>query len=372
MTGVWSRALARRAMAAAAMAATVAVGGPVAAQYTHDPFFTDTVLLSRAIGLEMTERRLVLALTIPPPDNFQLIEQMLAMTRIDCARFGSTLAARDPELARTLFAALQEVEMSIRMGADAARAAAAALPLVARAYELLVDPAMRESPQFKAAVMAELLLADGGVSEGYEEAVWEPWSYASGWSALQRIDALWRDVAPLATPARRAYGEREIDALHALYPQPQPPQPFVGRNPEEAENPSQFLVGLLEEITDTNLYTARDLPRLAAHLRTVLAPACESYDDAGIAAEVVRAVHVQWDTHRGNLMALIAPEVQTAVDAAFRGLIVVEVDDDEFGPPARKGPFVGEGGFAATLPDPAAACRELLASLEQMRRAVGG
>ena len=369
-----SRALAkaRRGMAAAAVAATVAFGGPAAAQYTHDPFISDTVLLSQAMGLEMTERRLVLAATIPPPENYQLIEQMMEMTRIDCARFGGTLAARDPALAQSLFAALQEVEMSIRMGADTARAAAAALPLVARAYELLVDPAMRESPQFKAAVMAELLLADGGVSEGYEEAVWEPWSYASGWSALQRIDALWRDVAPLATPARRADGEREIDALHALYPQPQPPQPFVGRNPEEAENPSQFLVGLLEEITDTNLYTARDLPRLAAHLRTVLAPACESYDDAGIAAEVVHAVHVQWDTHLGDLMALIAPEVQIAADAACRGLIVVEVDDDEFGPPARKGPFVGAGGGGAAPPDPAAVCRDLVLALDQTWRAVGG
>ena len=62
-------------MAAAAVAATVAFGGPAAAQYTHDPFISDTVLLSQAMGLEMTERRLVLAATIPPPENYQLTEQ---------------------------------------------------------------------------------------------------------------------------------------------------------------------------------------------------------------------------------------------------------------------------------------------------------
>ena len=351
-------------------------GAPGAqAQYAHNPFFEAMQLQSQAIGLEMIGQslRLVDALDAPLDEDF--LEQVERMTLSDFARFGGTLAKLDGELAAKLMAALEAVTEAAEAGDDATALVVDAKRLLANAYDVLIDPATQDTAAFKAAVLANLLLAEGGVAEAYEEAVEELWEFPNGWGGLVRVRILWTEIEPLATPQHQADGREMIDEMTVLFPAPQPPDPFVGKNPEEAEAPAQRLVGIIEEVADAALYPGRDLAILAGHLAKVLAPSCQAYADGAdeIAAEGIYTVHDHYANHLGFLLDLIAPEVHERTTGYFAGLITVEEDDGEHedGDPEgahRDGDNDGnENGVSA-----AEACLGLIDAFMEAKRVVGG
>jgi len=351
-------------------------GAPGAqAQYTHNPFFESMHLHSQVFGLEMIAQRLRLVNALNAPLDEEFMEQVEAMTESNFLRFGGTLASLDGALAETLFDALEAVAEAAEDGENANALVAEAQTHLATAYDLLVDPAIRNTAAFKAAVLANLLLAEGGVAEAYEEAVEELWEFPNGWSGLIRVRELWAEIEPLATPQQVADGREMIDELTVLFPNPEPPDPFVGKNPEEAEAPAQRMVGILEEVADAALYPGRDLGILAGHLADVIVPSCQSYANGAdaIGAEGIFSVHDQYASHLGFLMDLIAPEVHEQATSHFAGLIVVEDDDDDDGDDeGEPGDGDGDGDDHDDDVSAAEACLGLIDAFMEAKRVVGG
>jgi hypothetical protein len=359
----------RLALGAVALGATL-LPATAFAQYTHDPYFEQTVVQSQAFGLEVIGLRLALAEKFAPPFDDELVEQIESMTGADLARFSGTLGHHDPELASSLADALDAVEDAVGAREDATAVVKNAQELLAKAYATVIGTEVTDAPSFKAAVLVNLLLAENGVAEGYEEAVEnrEPWEYPNGWAALQRVKVLWTEIKPLGAEQRQTDGQEMIDALDALFPDAGPPESVAGWNPEEAESPAQRLSGIVEEVADANLYPDRDLPRLAGHLSDITAKACEAYaaGDAAIAAESLYAAFDHYQSHLYDTAGLFAPEVQDKVSELFGALINAGDDDDD----DEAAPAAADDGEAEV--EPAVACGELQQGFVDLKTAFGG
>jgi len=369
----------RRLFGSAAVGAIVAAtaAAPLAfAQYANDPFFDDTVQLSQAIGIELALQRLFIVEAIDPPFDDEFAEVVENLTGPDFQRFGGTLAAMDEDFAEELYEVLDEFAEGVEEGEldEVEELLPVARDMLNQAYDMVVPAAVRDNPAFKGAVMAQLLLGEGGVAEGLEEAFEEEWEFANGWAATQRIKVLWADIASLATPEQAADIEESIAAFDAIYPSPEPPESLAGVDPEEAETPAQRMLGFLEVVVDAQLYSGRDPARLIGHLVEIAGPGCAHYEagDNEIGREVMYAVFDHYageTTGLGDLIGLFAPEVHEEAMEAFEELVVVEEEEEE-----------GEGSESEDDEDEdeagpegsAEACGALLEALEGGRAVLGG
>lgn len=342
-----ARAMLRPLAAAAILAAPVSAS----AQYAADPRFEWTLLESQATGIEMIESRLSLTEVFEQPYDEDLVELFEAMPEEFYPRFGGTLASRDPELAAGLLEALEEIVEAAEGEGDPAPHVAEARALLARAADVLIPSEVAEAPTFRGALLVELLLRDDGVAEAFEDAVAdELWEFPSGWAALQRVDLLWAEIEPLASDEHRTDAQEMLAALHALFPDPAPPESMIGIDPEEAEAPAQRLAGIVEVVVDAYLFPGRDLPRLAGHLAALASEACETYGagDPAVATEAIIAVN---DFYRRNLRrtaGLFAAEAHETVTEHLEELI--EAEEGDAGP----------------------RCVELSEALVEIQRALGG
>lgn len=322
------RVIAASVFIVVAVAETQAQYTEAQAQYTHEPFFESMLRQSHTYGLEMVAQRLRITEAFPPPINKPLGVQLRRMVGKNLARFHGTLAERNPALAAELQAALLQVMKAVDDGRDTAVQIAKARELLAKAYDVLIDPALRVTPVFTAAVLADLLLANDGVAEAYEDAIHELWGFPNGWGSLQRIRVLWADIEPLATESRRFDARAMIAAMEKLYSSPQPPDPFDRGKAEDAEGVAHLMVGIIEEVVDANLYTGRDVPRLATHLSEVVASSCDAYA-AGKDALGIEGIYAVLDHYRVNIagaLDLIAPEVRRQGSRLFPRLVETEWD----------------------------------------------
>ena len=332
---------------------TVIAGALLAVAPAQDgPFFDDMTLQSHGFGLEMVGVRLAAVEQFDPvPEG--LAEVVEGLFEDDVPRFIGTLRARDPFVADGLVAALETVEDGAEDGRAGIMDFAYARAWWALAYDVLV-PAERRTPAYWGAVSADLLLADGGVGEALEEAIAddEIWGYPGGWAALQRVEAIWSDLLPLANDDEASFGRQYLDTLHELFPSAQLPDAFPP-NPEEAEAPAQSMVGVLESVTDATLYTGRDLGYLAGFLADFIAPACELYaaGDEELASEAAFAARPHYRKHLRRLLDLVAPEVHEVAGGILDELVEAP------------------GDRPADLPG---ACRDLYDALIEARNALGG
>jgi hypothetical protein len=324
-------------VAVGAVTAAIAAAPPASAQYTNDPFFTSTVQLSNAIGLELALQRLFIVEAVEDPDD-EFAEVVENLTGPDFQRFGGTLRQLDAELAEELFEILDEIAEEVEEGEldEALEMVPEARAMLNRAYDLVVPPEVRDDPAFKGAVMAQLLLGEGGVAEGLEEAFEEEWEFANGWGATQRIKVLWEDLRGLADEQQQADVDETIAAFDAIYPSPQPPESLAGIDPEEAETPAQRMLGFLEVIVDAQLYSGRDQLRLIGHLIEIAGPGCAYFADGedALGREVMYAVFDHYageTTGLGDLIGLFSPDIHEEAMEAFETLVVVEEDDDDDG-----------------------------------------
>lgn len=345
-------------VAAGALAVGFAVATPAAhAQYTHQPFFDHTVELSRAIGVELAAQRLRIVMALEPPFDDEFAEVVENLTGPDWERFGGTLAALDGEMAEALHERLEAIAEGVEEGEDVTGLVPEALRMLAEAYDKVVPVALQNDTAFQGAIIAQLLLGEGGVAEGLEEAFEEEWEYANGWAATQRVRVLWSGLASMATSDMRADIEETIAAFDAIYPSPEPPDSFAGIDPEEAETPAQRMLGFVETVVDAELYSGRDQGRLIAHLESLAAAGCESYEagDDAIAREVMYAVFDHYageTTGLGSLIGLFAPEVHEEAMEAFESLVTVEEegdDDDEAAEEAAVDDDAAAGDDAAAM-----------------------
>jgi hypothetical protein len=323
-----------------------------------NPFFDDMNRQSHAYGLEMVALRLAVieAFGTPLPDELE--EQVEKIFGRDVPRFIGTLTALAPDVASALTAALEEVEEAAEEGVVDADAIAAARAAWGEAYALLVPDAVASQPWFVAAVIADLLLADDGVAEALEDGLEEEefGEIPGGWAALQRVKALWESaIAPLMTEEQAGFAAQYLGFLDEIYPRAFIPasRSELPDNPEEAEAPAQSLVGMLEQITGADLYTGRDLPRLAGHLAGIVAPACllfEAGDDA-VALEAMYTTRNHYRKQLRRLLDLVAPEIHEVAGDILNAFVA---DDDE------------------KPEDRVAACHALRDALEAAKTALGG
>ena len=353
-----------RSVGTALVAAVVALAPAQA-----DPFFEDMTLQSRAYGLELVGVRLALVEAFDPVPA-ALEEPLEGLFEHDLPRFLGTLEARDPIAAAELVQALGKVVEGVEEGNVGPLDLAYAKAWTARAYDVVV-PVDQRTPAFWGAVVADLLLGEPGVAEALEEALEEdePWEFPIGWAALQRVEALWSELAPLASAEEASFARQYLDILGSIYASPAPPA-VLPANPEEAEAPAQSLVGVLESVLDASLYTGRDFGRLASALVDETAIACRAYaqgEDA-IAAETVFAVGTQFEANLVDLLELFDPGIAEGVDGMLAVLLGLDEGDD--GDADRS--MAGGGEDDDDLADPAAACMELMEALEEARALLGG
>ncbi len=302
-----------------------------AQQETHkfDPFFENLLFQSQAYGFEMVGQRLNMAQAFAAPVNPALVPQLQRMELRDFARFRGTLAKGNPALEKSLAAALHDVMADVQGGKAVTAEVVKARALLAQAYDVVVDPAVQKTTHFKAAVLANLLMANDGVAEAFEDAIRENWGYPNGWAAVRRVEVLWAEIAPQATPAQRAEGNGVLDVLKSVfYAKPEPKIPFPAEEAEDVEALAIQMVGLIELVGDSYLHTGRDLRRLATHLAAVTTTACEAYErgDDAIGVEGVSAVLDHYRVQLAGTLDLISVNLRQKATQVFPRLVEVEYD----------------------------------------------
>ena len=361
-------------MLLAALAGAALLAGSVAsAQYSRAPFFEQTLVQSQAYGLQLAMQRLD-ALELAGDDLDDDFLEVVEGLEQDLARFMGTLRSADPELADAVEEAVEAVEEAAASGDGLEDAIAEARAQLEAAYEVVIPAEVRSDPVFTAALIVDLSLGEGGVGEGYEEAVeGELGAYTMGYAALQRVSELWGEIADVATEQQRADVEEMLDFLGTIYPEPTIEEAIVG-NPEEAEAPVQRMIGVLETVVDAELFPGRDLAALAAHLPEELAGYCQAYEagDDEVALEGAIAVSYLYLTDDlGQFLGFMDPEVHeealeligalTGLEAEEEGEEAGEGDDEEEDEEERP-----------AVEDPAAACRELQEVFRQAHEVLGG
>ncbi|QQR40009.1 hypothetical protein [Devosia rhizoryzae] len=359
-----------------AISSIALIASPVLAQYQNKPFIDGTVQQSQARAFELAGLRLDIAEALQGETDDEFIEQIEGLEG-DFARFGGTLATANAELAEELDAAFEAVVPTVQSGSDAKADIDEARTLLADAYATVIAPDVQATPAFKAAVLADLLLGEPGVAEGYEEAGEEPYAFSLGWAALARANVLWDEISADADTAPKADGDEMLAFIGTLYPSAEPPEQFTG-NPEEAEAPAQRLVGIIETMVDADLYPGRDQASLATHLASLTGPACQAYaagNDA-VADETIYAVQGHYADHLGELTNLFDPELHERVQSLFGSMVQVEDDDEEAeGDEADVSADAQDDEAEDEAVEPGSAadsCTELTEALGQVRSVLGG
>lgn len=290
------------------------------AQFAADPFFEHSDAIRHAYISSRMEARLAVLEALAPMDELpeEIAEQAAALTEVDLPRLAGSLKAADPQLLEALESVLSEVAKVAEGGsAGLAEAAQRASELAAEARAALVPAELLNDPPLTAAWMAKLLLFEPGVAEAYEEAVAENrWEYPLGWAALQQVKELWEGLRPVADPDLVAEAEEALSTLDTLYPTPEPPT--LASDPEEAENPSQRLVGLLERIADAHLYPGRDFARLAGLTSELAQDGCKAYQQGQTKLGLERMLAASDSySYLAGTASMLAPEAHERVTELF-------------------------------------------------------
>lgn len=226
-----------------------------------------------------------------------------------------SLAAADAELLGDLEAALSQTEE----GTDAE-----ARDLLRRAERVLIPEMLRDDPVFRAARLALLASLEPGVGEGYEEAAGgETEAYAVGYTGLQRITALWRELEPDLTgdDSNVAEVDRAFGVLGELMPSATPPERF--RNPEDAEVAVNDVVFGLESLTGAVL-----IPRDFGALLSVVGAHADSGCSAAevgnprLALEWLTAATFFYDAYLAGTLATLAPEAHAQIGEDLAALTI--------------------------------------------------
>ena len=120
------------------------------AAHKFEPYYETMLPISQAFGIEMLDARLRVAEAYTTPINADLKVQLGNMATKDLGRFYGTLQQKNAALATELKTAVDAVVRAINDGQPAAALAARARPLVANAYNLVIDPALRNDLPYDA------------------------------------------------------------------------------------------------------------------------------------------------------------------------------------------------------------------------------
>lgn len=312
------RADLRTAAAVAAFLVTPAVAG-AQDSYANAPFRDTPVQLAQAAALDRIAA-FAKALAAAGPlaeadadgDDQAEGEDEEGGPLDDFALVRGSLAEKAPEVGQRLAGAIGAM---VEGGGEATEAAAEVPALVEAARDKLLLAEAVAAPHFGAALMSSLLLDEGGVAEGYEGAVdGRALAYSTSYFALERVKALWEGIAPAASPEQVADVGEMLTMLDALFPGGKRPE-ALSADPEQAEAPAQQLVGLLEAVTDADLYPGRDLPGAADRVRDIVVAGCEALDDgdADVGLETLTIAATYYGSTLADTLVVMAPEAGDAI-----------------------------------------------------------
>lgn len=237
------------------------------------------------------------------------------------ALFAGSLAQSDAALLQALEADLKDVRRLAGSGNDAAlaRAVSRAQRKLARVREALLPDALASDPAFQAALIAKLANSGRGLGEAYEEAATgELGAYPFAWLTLQRVEALWHDLAP-ALPAAQHGVKLALGQLHSLMPALEPPETFS--DPEDVEGEALNLVFALEGALEQPLMMRGFAPALNLMQRQV-EDSCQAVA-AGkprLALENALAARITYSAHLASTMSMLAPDVHADLTALWGNL----------------------------------------------------
>ena len=328
---VWASFRAR--LGGGAIILAVAWAPSALAQNANDPFFDSTVQLSQAIGFERLYQELLVIQTLDRPYPSELTE-LVQIVGDHFQRFVGTLSDIDIDLAAEFFQVVDAIDEGIERNQlvaldviDVVSWVQIAFALLDDAYNLVVPREIRDEPVFRAAIMAQLLLGEGGVADALNAAFSEEWHFANGWAATQRVKVMWADIRDLATPEQQLEFDEAIASLDEIYKSIEPS--LEGLEPDDAEAPARRVVGLLEAVVDAELSTGRNPLSLAGHLTQLAAEGCTHYEagDDRRGREVMYAVldhYAGGTTGFSVTISTLAPEVHVAAMGALEALVGVE------------------------------------------------
>lgn len=321
-------------LGAGAIAIAVAWAPTALAQNANDPFFDSTVQLSQAIGLERIYQELLVIQTLDRPYPSQLTDVIDGMVGAHFQRFAGTLSNLNADLAVEFFQVLDAIDEGVEQNQlvsldviDVVSWVQIAFALLDDTYNLVVPQDVRSDPAFESAIMAQLLLGDGGVADALAGAFVVEWEFTHGWVATQRFKVMWADLRDIATPDQQLEIEDAIAELDAIYPSILPS--LEGLEPEGAEDIARRILDLLEAVVDVELYAGRDPIRLADHLTQLAGEGCSHYEagDDQRGREVMHAVldHYAGDTTGlGATIGMLAPQAHATAIGALEALVAVD------------------------------------------------
>ena len=319
------------AIAALLVGSTVA--GAQSSGYADAPFREHPVEIAQGAALERIEvaaRALAAAAASDEDDDAVADDEDDDLGKeeeeggplIDFGLLRASLAATSPELEGRLAAAIEELVEAAGHGTDAAEPAKEVIRLTGEARGKLLPGTVTDTAGFRAAMMASLLLEEGGVAEGYEEATeGEAPAYATGYFALQRVKALWQGLAGRASLEQSAELAAMLAILDGLFPSQEMPE-RLSPDPEQAEAPAQQLVGLLEGVADAELYLGRDLGTAAAVIRELTDQGCASLQagKAALGVEELRIAAAYYGQTVHDTLGMMAPEAAEAIEEGLEEL----------------------------------------------------
>jgi hypothetical protein len=323
------------AIAALFLAPTVA--GAQSSSYANAPFREHPMEVAQAVALEriaVAARALaVTAVSDEGDDEAEAADDQATADSgeereeeggplIDFGLLRASLAAASAELEEKLAAAIGEMVEAAKAGKGAAEPTEGVIRLTEEARGRLLTGAAVDMPGFQAALMASLLLDEGGVAEGYEEATeGEASAYATGYFALQRVKSLWEGLAGQASPQQSTDVEAMLAMLDGLFPSQRMPE-HLSPDLEQAEAPAQQLVGLLEGVADAELYLGRDLAAATAVIHDLAAKGCASLEvgKEALGVEELRIAAAYYGQTVRDTLGMMAPEAAAVIAEGLEAL----------------------------------------------------
>lgn len=182
-----------------------------------------------------------------------------------------------------------------------------------------------QEPEFKAAVLALLLVSELGLAEAFEEAVaggdddeheedgeaGDP--YGRAYDLLQSVHRL---IVSLPGVGENAEVVDLLGRLDALMPTPERPA-RLDADPEAAEVIAQALVGVLERELRTELYLGRDLGTALQTIAHMVAHACNARGFDHEAGSLVSAAAFYFEETLEAPLSVMMPEAGETIEEAL-------------------------------------------------------
>lgn len=291
--------------------------------YTHDPFFEDTArhshnwaLVSLDVGLYVFEN--------VETDDMDIYDEAVELMEDALRAIQAKLHDADAGLHADLDDVIEDLEDAVDDGDDFSDLVPEARVLVDRVKELLADPGLDDDPVALGALLSRLLLAEGGVAEGWEELFDDDiGEYVVGWAALQFVWPVWEKLEVFATENQAFEVRDSLDYIgNELLASYVPREDWRMFDEEAGEAAAHRIVSYLETIADATLFPDRDLGAVAGLAERLAVQACDAYaaGDDLLGGETAVQGYYFFDEHLRKMIDLFDPELMPVIRSDYKEL----------------------------------------------------